>query len=98
MLTHIHGGILDHFFTPDSLLVDKVIINDCLSDHMVIKVSLPIQMDSINLDNFISVRQFHKIDKPSLQQDLVDFNRLQIRIHHPVKIDTISMSVPAKAY
>ena len=50
---------------------------------MVIKVSLPIQMDSINLDNFITVQQFHNIDKPSLQQDLADSNPLQ-------NLDTLS--------
>ena len=55
VLTNIHGGILDHYINPDSLVVDKVVINDCLSDHMVKKVSLAIQMDSINLDNFITV-------------------------------------------
>ena len=55
LLTHIHVGISDHIITPDCLVVDKVVINYCLSDHMAIKVSLHIQMYSSNLDDFITV-------------------------------------------
>ena len=55
LLTYIHGVILDNIFTPDCLVVDKVVIHDCLSDHMAIKVSLHIQMMSSNLDNSITV-------------------------------------------
>ena len=44
---------------------------------MVIKVSLPIQIEKSNFDNSITFRQFHKIDKSSLRQDLVDSDLLQ---------------------
>ena len=72
VLTHIHGGILDHFITPDSMPIHKVVINDCLSDHMVIKVSLPIYSEKVILSNLIKVRQFNKINKTSLEHDLLN--------------------------
>ena len=36
VLTHIHGGVLDHFITfqVSDLLDKKIVMNDCLSDHM----------------------------------------------------------------
>ena len=71
-LTHIHGGVLDHFITlGDSDLLDKkIVINDCLSDHMCLLACLNANLNSSSTPKSYSFRKYNSIDLTALKKEL----------------------------
>lgn len=78
VMTHIHGGTLDHFITlaDSDLLKNRICINDCITDHLCMLACLNASFTSKSSPRFISYRKFHDIDKESLRRDLVSSDLL----------------------
>ena len=73
VLTHILGGILDHFITlaDSDLLCKKIVINDCLSDHMCLLAHLNANVNPGPTPKSCSYRKYNSIDLTALKKDLL---------------------------
>ena len=73
VLTHLHGGTLDHFILPTTsdLLQGKIRINDCITDHMCMLAYLNVSISDATTTRSISYRKFQDIDSALLKRDLL---------------------------
>ena len=72
IMTHLQGGILDHFITAagSDLLSKRICINDCITDHLCMLAHINVSFFINNKPTVTSFRKFNKIDLASLKQDL----------------------------
>lgn len=72
VMTHLHGSTLDHFITAvdSDLLRKKIVINDCLSDHMCMLARLNVNVTTSFTKKTFSYRKFKKINMPCLKKEL----------------------------
>ena len=73
VLTHIHGGILDHFITlaDSDLLCKELVINYCLSDHMCLLACLNADVHPSSTPKPYSFRKYNSIDLTALKNELL---------------------------
>ena len=72
VLTHFHGGVLDHCITlgESDLLDKKIVINDCLSDHMCLLACLKANVNPSSSPKSYSFRKYNSIDLTALKKEL----------------------------